>query len=51
MQYFVGLDWAAREHAVCVIDGRGAVVAQSIAIQRARPVKRLWKTRESRRHT
>ena len=28
MQYFVGLDWAAREHAVCVIDGRGAVVAQ-----------------------
>ena len=28
MQYFVGLDWAAREHAVCVVDGRGAVVAQ-----------------------
>ena len=28
MEYFVGLDWAAREHAVCVIDGRGAVVAQ-----------------------
>jgi transposase len=28
MTYFVGLDWAAREHAVCVIDGRGAVVAQ-----------------------
>lgn len=26
--YFVGLDWATREHAVCVIDGRGAVVAQ-----------------------
>jgi len=28
MQYFVGLDWAAREHAVCVVDGRGAVVTQ-----------------------
>ena len=28
MQYFVGLDWAAREHAVCVVDGRGAVVVQ-----------------------
>jgi len=26
MMYFVGLDWAAREHAVCVVDGRGAVV-------------------------
>jgi transposase len=28
MQFFVGLDWAAREHAVCVIDARGAVVVQ-----------------------
>lgn len=28
MQYFVGLDWASREHAVCVIDERGAVRAQ-----------------------
>ena len=28
MRYFVGLDWAAREHAVCVVDGRGAVVLQ-----------------------
>jgi transposase len=28
MQYFVGLDWAAREHAVCVLDGRGSVVAR-----------------------
>ena len=26
--YFVGLDWAAREHAVCVIDERGAVMAR-----------------------
>ena len=25
MQYFVGLDWAAREHAVCAVDVRGAV--------------------------
>lgn len=28
MTYFVGLDWAAREHAVCVVDERGAVAAQ-----------------------
>lgn len=28
MQYFVGLDWAAREHAVCAIDDRGTVVAR-----------------------
>jgi transposase len=28
MRYFVGLDWAAREHAVCAIDERGAVVAR-----------------------
>jgi transposase len=28
MQYFVGLDWASREHAVCVVDGRGDVVAR-----------------------
>ena len=26
MSYFVGLDWAAHEHAVCVIDGRGGTV-------------------------
>jgi transposase len=26
MRYFVGLDWASREHAVCVVDGQGAVV-------------------------
>jgi len=28
MQYFVGLDWAAHEHAVCVVDERGKVVTQ-----------------------
>jgi transposase len=28
MTYFVGLDWAAREHAVCVVDEHGAVVTQ-----------------------
>ncbi len=28
MTYFVGLDWAAREHAVCVVDERGAVVVR-----------------------
>lgn len=28
MQYFVGLDWAAHEHAVCVIDERGKVVTR-----------------------
>lgn len=26
MRYFVGLDWASREHAVCVVDGEGVVV-------------------------
>jgi transposase len=26
MRYFVGLDWASREHAVCVVDGNGSVV-------------------------
>lgn len=28
MIYFVGLDWAAHEHAVCVVDERGAVSAR-----------------------
>ena len=28
MTYFVGLDWATREHAVCAVDERGAVVAR-----------------------
>jgi hypothetical protein len=28
MQYFVGLDWASREHSVCVVDERGGVVAR-----------------------
>jgi transposase len=28
MTFFVGLDWAAREHAVCAIDERGAVVVR-----------------------
>jgi transposase len=28
MVYFVGLDWAAREHAVCAIDERGTVVTR-----------------------
>lgn len=28
MTYFVGLDWAVREHAVCAIDERGTVVAR-----------------------
>lgn len=28
MRYFVGLDWAAREHAVCAVDERGAIVAR-----------------------
>ncbi|MGE0401986.1 MAG: IS110 family transposase [Kofleriaceae bacterium] len=29
--YFVGLDWAAREHAVCVVDERGAVAVRFTA--------------------
>jgi transposase len=28
MQFFVGLDWAAREHAVCVVDERGSMTAR-----------------------
>lgn len=28
MAFFAGIDWASREHALCVIDERGAVVAQ-----------------------
>lgn len=28
MCFFVGLDWASREHAVCVVDERGGTVAQ-----------------------
>lgn len=28
MHYFVGLDWAAREHAVCVVDERGSVTVR-----------------------
>lgn len=28
MKYFVGLDWAAREHAVCVLDERGSVTVR-----------------------
>lgn len=31
MTYFVGLDWAAREHAVCAVDERGTVVTRFIA--------------------
>jgi len=30
MSYFVGLDWAANEHAVCVVDDRGVVVARFV---------------------
>ena len=28
MRYFVGLDWASREHAVCVVDEKGTVVTR-----------------------
>lgn len=28
MAFFAGIDWASREHAVCVVDERGAVVAR-----------------------
>jgi transposase len=31
MTYFVGLDWAAREHAVCVVDEHGTVVTRFTA--------------------
>jgi transposase len=32
MTYFVGLDWAAREHAVCAVDERGIVVTRFTAM-------------------
>jgi transposase len=32
MRYFVGLDWASREHAVCVVDEQGKVV-ERFAVQ------------------
>src|SRR5205807_3685057 len=35
MTFFVGLDWATREHAVCVVDERGAVVARFTAAHTA----------------
>jgi len=31
MPFFVGLDWASREHAVCVVDERGRVTSQFTA--------------------
>ena len=41
MTYFVGLDWAAREHAVCVIDGRGVVVSKFMIAHTAAGMKDL----------
>jgi hypothetical protein len=35
MTFFVGLDWATREHAVCVVDERGAVVTRFTAAHTA----------------
>lgn len=35
MCFFVGLDWASREHAVCVVDERGTVVASFTAAHSA----------------
>jgi hypothetical protein len=28
--YFVGIDWAAHEHAVCVTDATGTIVSQLV---------------------
>jgi transposase len=36
MTFFVGLDWATSEHAVCVVDGCGAVVTRFTAAHTAR---------------
>jgi len=41
MTYFVGLDWAAREHAVCVIDGTGAIVVQFTVAHSATGMREL----------
>src|SRR5580692_11244027 len=35
MTYFVGLDWAAREHAICAVDERGTVVTRFTATHAA----------------
>lgn len=41
MTYFVGLDWAAREHAVCVVDGRGVVITRFLVAHTAAGMKDL----------
>jgi transposase len=41
MTYFVGLDWAAREHAVCVIDGQGAIAVRFTVAHSAAGMREL----------
>lgn len=41
MTYFVGLDWASKEHAVCVVDERGAVVTRFMALHGATGLEQL----------
>lgn len=41
MNYYVGLDWASQAHAVCVLDERGAVVAQFEVRHTAEGLKKL----------
>lgn len=47
MQLYAGLDWASAEHAICVIDDRGTVVAESMAEHTAEGLAEL--VRELRR--
>ena len=41
MKYSAGLDWGGREHAACVIDERGAVVARFVAEHSAEGLRQL----------
>jgi transposase len=41
MCFFVGLDWASQDHAVCVVDDRGAIVAQFSVAHSATGLKEL----------
>jgi len=41
MSYFVGLDWATQDHAVCVVDGHGAVIASFTVTHTAAGMREL----------
>ncbi|HKO92077.1 MAG TPA: IS110 family transposase [Polyangiaceae bacterium] len=41
MRYFVGLDWASTEHAVCVVDGEGAIKLRTTFVHSAEGLSAL----------